>query len=552
MTTSISASVGGSGGQRGSAQSVKPPAATAKDTVISVIIAFALAFVFRGFVIEAFLIPTGSMAPTLLGAHMRFQSPQTGYNWAVSPQNYRDNNPQTPAAVQTNVSVRDPMSGIALSPKEVRTSWGDRIFVMKYLYSIYDPQRFDVVVFKNPRDPTVNFIKRLVGLPGEQIALVDGDVFTRKPGPGEETSITDQNAAVNWTRPGWTIARKPERVQRAVWLDVFSSAYAARSRTRSPWIAGNADASAWTIEGRQTYLYKAPAGGGATSLAWDATNGVFSLDDSYAYNQLGRDERFPVSDLRMALSIRPEMDGQTVSAVLDARRHEFRATVDNAGVELAMRAKGDQAWTTLERVARPGLIKAGRVTNIELWHADQALWLFVGEQKVAYATYDWTPEQRVKFSTGLDMDAVASEASALCRTSLYDRPNLRWEFTGGSFEVERIEVGRDLHYQARLYGSYNDVGSVHAYSGKPGMATHPDNTPTLSPDQFFVCGDNSPQSLDARLWDLPNPWVAEIDPAIGVVNRELLIGKAFFVYFPAPLRAGNIPIVDFGRMRFIK
>ena len=41
-----------------------------KEVVESIAIAFVLAFVFRAFVVEAFVIPTGSMAPTLLGKHM--------------------------------------------------------------------------------------------------------------------------------------------------------------------------------------------------------------------------------------------------------------------------------------------------------------------------------------------------------------------------------------------------------------------------------------------------------------------------------------------------
>ena len=44
---------------------------TVPDTLISVIIAFALAFIGRAYVLEPFVIPTGSMAPTLLGAHFR-------------------------------------------------------------------------------------------------------------------------------------------------------------------------------------------------------------------------------------------------------------------------------------------------------------------------------------------------------------------------------------------------------------------------------------------------------------------------------------------------
>ena len=40
-----------------------------KETIESIVIALILAFVFRAFIVEAFVIPTGSMAPTLNGAH---------------------------------------------------------------------------------------------------------------------------------------------------------------------------------------------------------------------------------------------------------------------------------------------------------------------------------------------------------------------------------------------------------------------------------------------------------------------------------------------------
>src|SRR5215207_542084 len=52
-----------------------------KETIESILIAFILAFIFRAFVVEAFVIPTGSMAPTLLGAHMRYRCPDCGYKF---------------------------------------------------------------------------------------------------------------------------------------------------------------------------------------------------------------------------------------------------------------------------------------------------------------------------------------------------------------------------------------------------------------------------------------------------------------------------------------
>src|SRR5947207_11347423 len=55
-----------------------------KETIESILIAFILAFIFRAFVVEAFVIPTGSMAPTLMGAHMRFRCEDCGYQWTVN------------------------------------------------------------------------------------------------------------------------------------------------------------------------------------------------------------------------------------------------------------------------------------------------------------------------------------------------------------------------------------------------------------------------------------------------------------------------------------
>src|SRR5215813_11200812 len=89
-----------------------PPKTTKEsiqDTIISVIIAFALAFVFRGFVVEAFVIPTGSMAPTLMGAHMRFRGSESGYTWPVGPWQEMPGMPGEYPPVQTKIAVHDPM-----------------------------------------------------------------------------------------------------------------------------------------------------------------------------------------------------------------------------------------------------------------------------------------------------------------------------------------------------------------------------------------------------------------------------------------------------------
>jgi signal peptidase I len=53
----------------------------------------------------------------------------------------------------------------------------ERIFVSKISYRVFDIQRGDVVVFYFPGDPSKSFIKRVVGLPGETIQIIEGDVY---------------------------------------------------------------------------------------------------------------------------------------------------------------------------------------------------------------------------------------------------------------------------------------------------------------------------------------------------------------------------------------
>ncbi len=87
----------------------------------SIIIAVLLAAIIRIFVLAPFYIPSGSMVPTLLE--------------------------------------------------------GDRIIVSKIAYRFWEPKRGDIVVFKYPRDPSRDYVKRLVGLGGETVALKNSRLY---------------------------------------------------------------------------------------------------------------------------------------------------------------------------------------------------------------------------------------------------------------------------------------------------------------------------------------------------------------------------------------
>lgn len=53
----------------------------------------------------------------------------------------------------------------------------ERIFINKYAYRLGSVERGDVVVFRYPGDPSKNYIKRVVGEPGDRIVISRGEVF---------------------------------------------------------------------------------------------------------------------------------------------------------------------------------------------------------------------------------------------------------------------------------------------------------------------------------------------------------------------------------------
>ena len=556
-----------------------------KETLTSIIISLAIAFTFRGFIIEGFVIPTGSMGPTLHGAYMRMQSPETGYSWAVGPWDTGERGGQrVPLAGQGSlndpVAVTDPMSGLKIGEDpglpltmgtDVRLMGGDRIFVLKYLAGLFEPARYDSVVFRFPGNPRENYIKRLIGLPGEELALVDGDVFTR-----EATPLSDGFS--DWSDAAWQVQRKDEREQRQLWMPLFDSHFAppnieeSRTGFRAPWLGrtpgGERDRN-WTIGNNRSYFYDAA---GETVLAWD--HEARPPTDFYPYNDIridsgrewglygtsnngGQRQLYPVSDVRASFNIEPEAEGISASVILDAHGHQFRASIEADQIRLEMREAGsDQAWTNLATESIDEPLPAGKTTRVEFWHADQRLSVWLNGKRVIAGTYDWTPAERGARATTLDPAVLTSgpmpRGNILTDSSKYIRPEIRLEFAGGPFTLHRVRLDRDIHYQPGVF-SGNFKGMRHSRSGQPSRGTHPMQPMVLGPGHYFMAGDNSASSLDSRLWDRPSSWLeANLGEAVpGVVPEELIVGKAFFVYFPAMNRDRGFPIPDFGRVRWI-
>ena len=109
------------------------------ENIKTIIGALIIAIIIRSFIFQPFYIPSSSMEPTLLIGDRIFVSK---YTYGFSKHSF----PFSP--------------GI----------FDERIFYKK-------PKQGDPVVFKTPEDNRTDFIKRLIGLPGDVIQFIDGDLF---------------------------------------------------------------------------------------------------------------------------------------------------------------------------------------------------------------------------------------------------------------------------------------------------------------------------------------------------------------------------------------
>jgi signal peptidase I len=203
-----------------------PSSRAVRETIESIVVAFVLAFLFRTFEAEAFVIPTGSMAPTLQGRHKEVTCANCGFPYRVSASGEIEDEEQV---AQRGGARREPqpvdgctcpncfytMNKVTAEHGHPSYS-GDRILVSKFAYELDDPNRWDVIVFRFPGDAKMNYIKRLVGLPSETIQLQYGDVY-RRPWDAKHPTAHANDPFV--------IVRKPPAKLRAMLQTVFDNDY---------------------------------------------------------------------------------------------------------------------------------------------------------------------------------------------------------------------------------------------------------------------------------------------------------------------------------------
>ncbi len=617
-------------------QEARHDVSSVREAVEAVVIAFVLAFLFRTFEAEAFVIPTGSMAHTLRGAHKDVDCPQCGYRYQASasdsavqltnqwnrdlqhleakvenaeavfnlaPPGYqKDRAADDLDTARRNwrlhrgndaMSITCPMCRYTMtvdpsphpasaddpeaqSGTEQISYNGDRILVNKFAYEFHDPERWDVIVFKFPGDAKMNYIKRLVGLPGETVLIRNGDIFTSRDG-GEPviarkppTKVRAMMQLVHDNR------HRPKTLIESNWPDRWQSWPAGQMGDSDGWqMVSDDSASAGDDEPSIPQAFKVDGGSDDSQWiryqhfvpSWDdwqaIREGQFTptdgdhvrpqlINDFYAYNTyMLRKQLYRPQDLRPIrtksglhwvgdLMLDCDVDvksaqGEVLLELVEAGKH-FQATIDVATGKVTLSIDGidDFAPTATTSLRGPGRYR------VELANVDDQLLLWIDGSLI-----DFDGE------TAYDGQQVFGDPQSIRPHSTPDDPRdlapAAVGSRGAELHVTNLRLFRDIYYIADngrggspgpditdydpTQQPINGDGSVtltQFLSDPSGWSVFEDRRTTefpLGPDQFFVLGDNSPSSKDGRLWD-------QQDGIPHYVPRDLLIGKAVYIYWP--------------------
>lgn len=547
-----------------------------RETIESIVVAVILAFLFRAFIAEAFVIPTGSMAPTLQGRHMDVACEECGYQYRTGAScEDRKGSDRAMVVASTCPICRYTMILDKKNSVNERSFNGDRILVSKFTYEFSDPDRWEVIVFKFPGNAKQNYIKRLIGKPNETIKIRHGDIFVRddKNGDGK-----------------FHIARKPPRKLRAMLQLVHDTDYRSPQLTKAGWPPRwqdweSSEAPAWkqapgghgceTVglpeeEGWLRYRHVVPweedweeiRGGRAPQRLADGEVTGQLIADHYAYN----DGVEYYEDV-------PGMSRRKLSRIMGT--HGMRSTghhwVGDLAVECDVDVKGDSGQLSLE------LVEGGMDYTCRIDVASGEAVLSIDGGSESFVADDGTESQHPKAMTKIQGAGSYSLRFSNCddeillwvnnRVVEFDGPTTykpdenvkpKWSpnragdlepagvgAKGVELAVTRLRLYRDAYYVAVTKESPH---SEYDYMGRdsiPDIMTTPDlwaTTPlfdarrdnaefTLGDDQFFPMGDNSPQSQDARIWSGKYMPYSRKDPE-HYVERKLLTGKALLIYWP--------------------
>lgn len=369
-----------------------PPPSALGDNLRELVFAAILYLILRQFVVEAFVIPTGSMAPTLYGNNYRVECTRCEYPFAVG-------RAETEPAQGTGLATCPVCRQDFRFDKSDHPSDGNKILVNKLTYRLGRPERYDVFVFRNPQRPWESYIKRLVGLPGETIQIKQGDLWA-----------------------DGKLQPKPPAVQDAIWLPVYDGRYAFPGLGAAWAPPDDAPAPPGAVEAAADGSRFGLTPGDATVwLEYDTPGPEAGVKDATSYNSSrgGHQGNNAVGDLRVRARVTPGAGARVLLATVEDGRL-VTATFPVGQGAYTLEAGGQVLGTSQARAP----LAPGAPVEVALAYADDRVRLIVeGETLLDVA------------------DAGAPTAPVFLASA-------RLGAAGGQVTFEGVRLDRDIYYRA--------------------------------------------------------------------------------------------------------
>jgi signal peptidase I len=540
------------------------------ETIVFVVV---LVLLLKSFVAEAFVIPTGSMAETLYGNQKLIACPECGYVYPVNCSREAEAKPGEAVLTESGtcpncrrvqkltISGRDADNrSVTMADPKFPCHSGDRVLVAKFLYDLpwRSPERLNVVVFKFPGDSDadrapfpesgpskdytpINYIKRLIGLSGETIAICNGKLYVLSPEESaewvrkhEEINPVEPNPVLRWRRRNMyeddfnarqlftdgkfgIIRKTPNKIlsmSRVVNVNDDQPA-----DLKGVMAARWEKDGAWNSDDQKKYTSAAGTGWLRYANVLRDNHGKKSLiTDFIAYNSgdSSPTEHW-VGDLIVTCEVKVEKAEGEFLLELSKGVDRFRAIWDlKTGVCRLVRVEdytpegkkaGDEG---VELKQQATSLKGPGTYTVRLANVDDRLTVWV--------------DGKLPFDDGVEYPSAHKLGASRAPTGKNDLEPASIGVRGASVTVDHLRLDRDTYYTT---DAHSDRGLSGIDPTNPetwnveALTNPPFKTLYVQPGHYLCLGDNSPASSDGRTW--------------GLVPDRLLLGRALVIYYPFKL-----------------